>query len=681
MSSSALIAFYMNNAEILVGNNIALSAIRILGWWILRTILVPLAATCKSLFDNTFALIDFTSSETVNRFVDAFKPVFIGLMSISLFALGIMLIFNHEKKPKFINNICLAILCVTCSTLVFQQMNTLVLEIKGGIDSISIVNEGSNGSADGIYDTVSNNLIDLYQVDQEVGLSNINYSENVNVVHPNLTKEAFHMIDYNELLDPDEKMYSWRDNAAEDILEQKVILDGTQKPMITEIYNGVLWTSAGNNFYYRYSLQAIPVTLQLVSLIVLYLALSYKCFRLIFELAFGRLMAYLFSAELSGGKRLVKILLFIRDTYIALLLTVCSEKMYYIFSALLSESGLNALMQAFLTACLAFIVIDGPNIAEKVLGIDIGLSSAWGHIFAMARLGKWGTNVAGMPLRALFREYQSHRQAKRTGRAVQDAMRQNQPGFMENGGAPQGEGSTGEQSNTARQNGSNAAGQSRTSEKPGTSQTAEEGGAGFSSGNTYTGGYSAGATSNRPDFMESENNNAESFMKNEENDRTDTAFMDGRKEKDPQQFMENVKSERHDETAFMENGSEHFMESESTRDTDRTSFEDSDRKSDANASAAMNEQNGKPVQTGNRIIDKIHQENEGPGFMQGSQEHQQESSLRQKPTQYGGRILNRNPADAAEHKAGGQNKNAAGREARDSNFADRSRIFHEKKEE
>ena len=58
--------------------------------------------------------------------------------------------------------------------------------------------------------------------------------------------------------------------------------------------------------------------MQLAALIIIFLTMSYKCVRIAFELVVGRLLAYLYSTELSGGEKIRKILVFIRDSYILL---------------------------------------------------------------------------------------------------------------------------------------------------------------------------------------------------------------------------------------------------------------------------------------------------------------------------------------------------------------------------
>ena len=99
MTDSALIEFFKLNSEYFISNSIVSSAVRFIGWGIIK-FLTFIASGAEKLYNKSFGLIDFTTWPKVNQFVEAFKPLFVGIMIISIFALGIILIFNHEKSLK-----------------------------------------------------------------------------------------------------------------------------------------------------------------------------------------------------------------------------------------------------------------------------------------------------------------------------------------------------------------------------------------------------------------------------------------------------------------------------------------------------------------------------------------------------------------------------------------------------
>lgn len=380
MSDNQLIQFYLNNSELFVNNDLMTGAVRSISWGIIK-LLTYIADACKGLYDISFGLIDFTTWTNVNTFVDKYKPLFIAMLAVSLFALGIMLIMSNEKKPRIVQNICIAALCVTCSTLVFTELNNVTNSIKKGIDEMNVVS-----SSLGVYEILSDNVVDICQIDNVVGLKGLKYNQTTEgLPHPMFNKNLVNALEYNEVLDYNSERHRFNDPAAEDILTNRlvVISTTTEQYKIEEIYDGLLWTSTGNQFYYRYKMNFLPAFLELVALAIIYIACSFKCVRMIYELAFARLLGYLYAADISGGERIRKILVFIRDTYIGLLLTAVSIKIFYIFVAFVTAKSDDAMIEAFLIVFAALAVIDGPNLVEKLLGIDIGLNSAAGRMIAV----------------------------------------------------------------------------------------------------------------------------------------------------------------------------------------------------------------------------------------------------------------------------------------------------------
>ncbi|MGF6376706.1 hypothetical protein M2140_001784 [Clostridiales Family XIII bacterium PM5-7] len=412
MSDNEIITFFSNNSDLFINNSIAGSVIRWIGWMIVKG-MTWLGDKCEILYDVAYKMVNFSSWGKINTYVEAMKPLFIALMAVSLFALGIILILNHEKKPKIIINICIAVLCVTCSTFVFQQMNQIAIDLKGGLESVGSAGTGSEG----VYDVISENMIDIVYLDQSIGMKNINYKNNEkSLVHPKVTANNFGYIDYTEVLNYKSDFNFNKNGGAEDILASKVIYsssDGTwSNASVREIYNGFGWNSSGdadlaNEFYYRYKFDFFTAILSLAAVIVLYFTLAYKCVRIAFELVVARLFAYLFAAELSGGQKISKTLCFIRDSYILLLTTVLCIRVFYLLNTFILTSIDNTFVQGVFILFAAFCVIDGPNLVEKLLGMDAGLKASTSRLMAAYGGIKAAMHTATAPLKMFGNNHSS----------------------------------------------------------------------------------------------------------------------------------------------------------------------------------------------------------------------------------------------------------------------------------
>lgn len=418
MTDSQLIEYFINNLDLFDNNNIFSSILKIAGWLVVKGF-VFLADIAEDLYDTTFGLVDFTTWAEGTEFMNALKPAFIGIMAVSLFALGIMLIMGHDKQPKIVQNICIACLCFTCSAVVFGQLNSLTMSFKEGIESIDIDGQ----TYDGAYDIVSQNLYDLVYLDQELGLKNVNYDENKeSLPHPDLDKQSFSVIDYNEIINYDTENFDWNENGeAKKILKKQLLSLGDDSYKIKDVYNGIGFQSGDENdpfneFYYRYKFDFFPALIQLAAIIVVYIAMSYKVVRLIIELFVGKLLAYLYSAELSGGQKITKILVFIRDTYILLLFTTILIRCFYFAMAFCQSRIENTLVECIIILFVAFVVIDGPNIVESLLGMDAGLSSSTARMMAIYHGAKAAAMTTTAPIRfAAHKAVESHRMNKYSG--------------------------------------------------------------------------------------------------------------------------------------------------------------------------------------------------------------------------------------------------------------------------
>mgnify|MGYP000252707244 CR=1 FL=1 len=363
--------------------------------WTITDILVKLSSASEGIFDKAFGFIDLTSSKTINKFILHFRPLLIGLLALSVFYLGLMLIMKHEKKPDLGINIAIFVLCICCSTLVFGELNGLAKSFKSGVSGF-----GKKTSKDiETYKVVDNNLIDLVHLSTKFkGLEHVDYSNKKakpKYYGAGITnKSKFDLIDYTEVLNPNSDVYKYENEGkSKDLLSKKLIIGEwtNNEYMSRNLYNGFGWNSSddadmGNEFYYRYYFDSINAWLQLGALVLIFLTMSYKCIRITFELVVGRLFTYLYSTEISGGEKIKKILVFIRDSYILLGVCVISIKLYSIITAYVS-SHYTGLVQGIFSLFIAFAVIDGPNLVEKLLGMDAGLKSSVMRGVAMANAG------------------------------------------------------------------------------------------------------------------------------------------------------------------------------------------------------------------------------------------------------------------------------------------------------
>lgn len=405
VSDDEIIAVLENNKDFFVTNSISSDVFRWLGWNLVK-LLNKLAGVGENLYKKAFELLTFSTETSFEEWLDTFEPLFIGLLAVSLVVLGIILIFNHEKKPNIMNNICMMIAVITCSFMIMSQLNEI---IKTGVNVIVDASPSLSAINDSFYD--------LYYIDvKKGGLDHMRESNYGSYHYDQLTDKEMELIDINEVLNPNKDGLT---DTGSEILNKRLDVvsksSDAGKNQLAEVYNGFGWNSQDdsdwfNEFYYRYKVDYLSACIALIAYIIVYFSMAYKVVRIIFELAANRVLALLYSADLTGGQKTMKILTSIKDSYIVMLFSVIMIKLFTMMNTYISSKFPNdALVRNLFILFIAFAVCDGPNIIEKLTGIDAGLKSGVGKLIAGYHLARGAASTAAMPGRLA---YQHHMQNK-----------------------------------------------------------------------------------------------------------------------------------------------------------------------------------------------------------------------------------------------------------------------------
>jgi len=164
---------------------------------------------------------------------------------------------------------------------------------------------------------------------------------------------------------------------------------------LDELYDGVAWTDLLNEFYYRYTVDYGVMWMELISLIIIYLFMSYKVIRILYEIVIHRLLAYLYSANLNNNQKILKILDSLKDSYILLLFTTVIIKFYLLATKFISGWNVSGIAKGIILLFLAFAVIDGPNLIQKLTGADIGASDGMGKMMSLFYGGRMAASTVG----------------------------------------------------------------------------------------------------------------------------------------------------------------------------------------------------------------------------------------------------------------------------------------------
>lgn len=368
MSEEQIIQFLQENIDYMVNNDLVLWLFRTIGWYLVKG-LSYLIGLGKDLYDMTFRLVDITAWTGVDQWINEFQPLIVTLVVVSLVVLGMMLMFGKNKNHNVLTSILIFAVVATSSTFLFSTFNNWTIVFKDAVIS-------GEGVADGTA-LINSNLYDLVYIDEQIGLANMNEWN-----RPQYTSLSEEEVDYIKITET----MNWDDvenSDTKDILKKRLVYRNSSGNQLVDVSNGVAWTTIGNDLYFRYKFQWFTYFLDALSVLLVYFCLAYKNVRIIYELLVGRVIGTLKASDLSGEKKMVRILSSIRDEYYALCFTAITIRTYFIFTDFVKvQTGDHGILRGLITLFVTFCVIDGSNIMQQMTGVDAGLSSMTGKILA-----------------------------------------------------------------------------------------------------------------------------------------------------------------------------------------------------------------------------------------------------------------------------------------------------------
>nr|WP_156508414.1 hypothetical protein [Exiguobacterium undae] len=289
------------------------------------------------------------------------------------------------------------------------------------------VNQVKSGSIYGseketISETIlKENLNDLVAYDKN---DFDNYTEND--VKNNVPTKLIRGLQINEVFDSNKLDVS---TTGSKLSKSFILWDGSEEVLGELDQSGLDWN---NQYYYRYHPNWLTILVTLGVMGFTLFSIAYKLARLSFELAFNYVLAILVApADLHSGQKTKKVIQSILNTFLVIILIFVSIKLYTIGTAYLADT-LDGL--AYLIALIAFsaALIDGPNMVERLFGIDAGLKRGWGVALGAYAVGK-GTAKVGARVASQTMKMASHTSTPSVSEAASTKLPPNPP---PNGGTP-----------------------------------------------------------------------------------------------------------------------------------------------------------------------------------------------------------------------------------------------------
>ncbi|WP_426355518.1 pLS20_p028 family conjugation system transmembrane protein [Exiguobacterium sp. R-39] len=378
--------------DLLSISDLVRDALRSIGWLFVRGLSFIIDGL-EQITNDILLIKTFFNNPQVVEFVQTIQPFLYVILAGSFLFTGYLMIFQKKfDREGFLINLFITL-------LVLGLLSPTMIKTSDFTDkAITSINQ------DGVYENqdhtlsqsvLQKNVHDLVEYDKTA-------FKDTKIKNPNsVPASQIKNIDINDVFDSDEYRLS---KEGEDISQNTLVWNGKEMTETELDQSGVEWN---NQYYYRYHPNWLTILVTLGVMGFTLFSIAYKLARLSFELAFNYVLAILVApADLHSGQKTKKVIQSILNTFLVIILIFVSIKLYTIGTAYLADT-LDGL--AYLIALIAFsaALIDGPNMVERLFGIDAGLKRGWGVALGAYAVGKGtakvGARVAGQTMKMASR--------------------------------------------------------------------------------------------------------------------------------------------------------------------------------------------------------------------------------------------------------------------------------------
>lgn len=323
-------------------------AFRAVGWYLIK-FLVMISNSVEGVVDQIYTLNGFFNSPEINELIKIFKPVIFVILMVSLCYLGFQLMLNRKFKLEGLTtNIALAVIVVVA-------LPTFMLQVAKITDTaISAVNSKYETTANKV---IKENLTDIYLFEA----NNFNKS-----TKNNIPESAVMNVNVLDELDTSKV-------KNKDLFSKKIGFDENSKKILVDLSDGFF--GMGGESYYRWHLDYFNVIVTLTCIIVVIVLSSIRIAKIIVEIGIKRIFATLYSfADISTGQGLKTIVKDLFSSFAILFSISLLIKIYLLLSSYAS-SKVDGIAELIVLIGGASAVISGPDIVERIFGINSGVST------------------------------------------------------------------------------------------------------------------------------------------------------------------------------------------------------------------------------------------------------------------------------------------------------------------
>lgn len=372
MSAQEILTRYGSYFE---GQNLILTGLREL-FYLVLSFLYSFIKGCGDLLSKAYNVLTFDTQSRVNEiFGGALSTEFLtAVVLIVVVCIGIAFILNSNsiKESKIIQNIMFGLLVVFILPTFINSVNGIIASSDMGNISTSSVNK-----------IFSANIVDL-----KYCFGGDTVIDPTGEVHNGFPDDY----DYS-LLPMDELIKGSETPGIDEVFTKTLLNRGSVDEELGECSSGEIFgnfISFLSSYYYRYKVDMFPIFLSEIATILVMVFTFFKVVRLCYELIVNHFFAYIFAiTDIASGAKLREALKSILSTYVVLIYCSVAISLFNTFQAWIFDSSIfNNFEASICIIPVAMAVIDGPNLIERLFGIDAGIKSGFHTAMGLMHAGK-----------------------------------------------------------------------------------------------------------------------------------------------------------------------------------------------------------------------------------------------------------------------------------------------------
>lgn len=372
MSAQEILTRYGSYFE---GQNLILTGLREL-FYLVLSFLYSFIKGCGDLLSKAYNVLTFDTQSRVNEiFGGALSTEFLtAVVLIVVVCIGIAFILNSNsiKGSKIIQNIMFGLLVVFILPTFINSVNGIIASSDMGNISTSSVNK-----------IFSANIVDL-----KYCFGGDTVIDPTGEVHNGFPDDY----DYS-LLPMDELIKGSETPGIDEVFTKTLLNRGSVDEELGDCSSGEIFgnfISFLSSYYYRYKVDMFPIFLSEIATILVMVFTFFKVVRLCYELIVNHFFAYIFAiTDIASGAKLREALKSILSTYVVLIYCSVAISLFNTFQAWIFDSSIfNNFEASICIIPVAMAVIDGPNLIERLFGIDAGIKSGFHTAMGLMHAGK-----------------------------------------------------------------------------------------------------------------------------------------------------------------------------------------------------------------------------------------------------------------------------------------------------